>query len=163
MFSCQLSDVVNSVRRHLFPFDPRNPRHGLFFHFDVSLTGYCKDNRQYTRRNNIYVVLCGNTNVWLARTPSRNNPVMSEYINTCNHDSCWCSDGVDRPITDWYFGMARSINADTGKTIAPRDMETHAYVRRILPIEVQCRIDPRDNNNYLRLLEHYKPLERAGI
>jgi len=90
-----------------------------------------------TRSNIIHFMFCGNTNVFTAVNSGNNKWInafdvpLDRWINTCNHDACWIESGIQQPLNDLYFTMAKDIIAELTQynqgNIAPADLQHNVH------------------------------------
>jgi len=108
-------------------------RVGLMFHITASVAKYSNDKDTVETSRNIFFLLCGNTNVWIAeqdphkeerRWGGINSIPLDAWKNTSNHDSCWRSDGVESPLSQIYFDMCDEVNRQLPEEdrVAPKDL-----------------------------------------
>lgn len=71
---------------------------------------------------------------------------VDHWINTCNHDSCWRSDGLSF-ITQAYFDMCKQVNAD----VAPKDLSSHfSFTHHEFFHRVSVITQNKKDENYVR-------------
>lgn len=93
MFTLKTSDLLCTLVEQLLP--TNNSSKGIRFNLRAQVWEYgCK--RVLSKE------------ICLVVTERRN--VFFNLKNTSNHDSCWKSDGIERPITDLYFAMCVEYN-----------------------------------------------------
>lgn len=93
-------------------FDKTRP--GLLVSLDLRLSHYALSQEEYHRSAMAYVVLTGNTSVFVATTTDHtrwNELPGNAWANTSNHDSCWRSDGF-RFLSTMYFNMCEEMNLE---------------------------------------------------
>jgi hypothetical protein len=189
MFSMRASDVISAITDQLLPQELWNPikreqtkdgfgfvttHQALIFRLDLRLSYYSEE-MTINRSQQMFFVLCGHRHVWVAKEPADNENrwfnwktiPMDQWDNTSNHDSCWRTDGLDSPISQVYFEMAESINAELGeeKSVAPKDMSDHTYFGLGSPFEsiyVTHGKDPKDRNSYRRHIVGIEPIVKVG-
>ncbi len=135
MFSIPITTVVADLTDHILgrsrarPFineDGTRTEPGVAFTFDLSLAVYSP--RQIEQRKVFWIVVAG-YKVFVAATKiSYSGSYLRDNLhweNTCNHDSCWRTDGLHRPIADEFFKMAQAINAELDDEVAPAEMSQH--------------------------------------
>lgn len=87
-----------------------------------------------SRSKFIYFLFCGNTNVFVSvqKWPTDVFSIpLTQFTNTSNHDSCWRDDGVNSPINDLYFTMAKEVISEVEKynsvKVAPAELEKNVF------------------------------------
>lgn len=130
---------------------------GLLFRFDVQLAYYGGGSEQRSERREVFFAICGH-HVFFAHRGFASRKPISEltWENTSNHDSCWRSDGLGRPLNELYFEMSRQVNSKRKKDVAPRDMSEHVFTPLSRPlferVNMSWHRDPTDERNYKREL-----------
>lgn len=188
MFAIPAKNVVEMLVDNLYPrrFQnlPKNPSEGLAATFkkgcyfttglgialDVELATYDGKTKnkciQISRRTRLYVLLTGNVSVFTAVEQQYDRWLYSsdvptdKWVNTCNHDSCWRSDGM-KTISDLYFQFAEEINAEREKNgldkVAPRMMSDHSRVLNFQHLAVE--FDRVPGEDYRRQVNHVRRLD----
>jgi len=63
------------------------------------------------------------------------------WINTCNHDSCWRSDGL-RFLTKYYFDMCEKVAPDIAPIEVPTEMSIGWMSFKVINVEVHFNHKP---------------------
>lgn len=143
MFQIDVSRVITQLSRMLILYGDQlqrpedwQARSNLGIRFlvrmDASDYGYI-NNTQVTKERSrcvmMSIIVTTGHRVYLAQgNDLQFDPKPEDYKNTCNHDSCWYSDGIERYISQAYFDAAEyvheRINLYLGENHkkAPKDM-----------------------------------------
>ncbi len=113
MFDTKISDSIITIVRGLHVPEYGHKLNGLLFTLDLNVSDYSKSKKENDRRH-VYFLVGGNRSVWFATedfgpTMWKGIP-LNEWVNTSNHDACWSSYGIDRPLTKLYFEMCDRVN-----------------------------------------------------
>ena len=139
-------------------FDRTRP--GLLVTLDLRMSHFALSQEEYHRSALAYVVLTGNTSVFVATTtdftPWHQLPG-NAWENTSNHDSCWREDGF-RFLNTLYFEMCEGMNAEIqahgSSPLAPREFNQFCSLGTIAGppwVEVLVCSTPKDDR-YKRTL-----------
>jgi hypothetical protein len=149
MIESKLADVIANVYEHIFRrsgicsvrYDLDNQsriasRHADAVLFSVSVTFDVPHElrRTYsvrTRSTFIHTILCGNVHVWFTVGPDYNpmDVPLSKWKNTSNHDSCWRTDGLNRPLSEVYFRFCDLAQdcVPQHQRVAPMEVHTNCF------------------------------------
>lgn len=132
---------------------------GLYITLDLRVHNYTEDISTFRFAHFLF---CGNVSVWFATTDeycNLNQICNDQWINTSNHDVCWRTDGVERPLWTTYFTMTTEVlEASENKELCPNDLHNQSFlsftpVRRVI---IDYRQD--DENKYRRKIVRVKSL-----
>lgn len=74
---------------------------------------------------------------------------------TSNHDSCWRSDGVSAPLSNFYFTMCEEVNSKK----APMKLESCVYFglsQSFKFLEINCQLTEDDSHYELEILGNWE-------
>jgi hypothetical protein len=157
MFKMPLAQTIEIVKDAILP-RGTSQRGGDKFWPSLLFTADCelsdpKDNR--TLRTTIHFILCGNVKVFCAsgeRPPAyrlAHQIPLEKWKMTCDHDSCWRGDGINRPINDLFFSMAAELN----DKVAPAELHQHVFTVTpfVQKVRVLLEVDPnKDDSGYTK-------------
>jgi hypothetical protein len=122
--------------------DGRIVKKGVKLELDLSMNNH---HTNKSRRNSIYFVLCGNTNVFVAPRHAGYVLEPADFDNLSNHDVCW-RDAIQKYLNNIYFKWSEEICGGR----APIDMDSRCFMGLFTTCElvkVEMVHNPRDSKD----------------
>lgn len=153
MFSCQIDNAISEIAIAALMGPGRNPEDGVYVRARVFVRPHPHAERDVSRfLHFVFRRICPNgsfVNTWFQLGGETGFiPDDAAWINTCNHDSCWRSDGVRSPIVKAYFDLCNEVAPKK----APIELEATAHIDHVAIVKIQVK--PTGDDGYHQTLVH---------
>lgn len=156
MFHMNVDTVVSELKESLLPRAQINEK-ALYVCLDLRLRHYrhVSEGFEFGASTFVHFVLYSpygsSTHTFIAQGDPYADLSLLAWENTSNHDSCWRTDGVGKPLHEIFMDLANEVNRQVHEagfpTVAPVEIKQHCAFRMSNPwslIDVEVKRDPNE-------------------
>lgn len=156
MFDMRVEDVIVALVENMLPV---GSAHGLYVRLRLEVSSNPRDDDDERKRVQAYAHFLFDrrtnyTKVFFA-SGDYNLPAMDKFVMTCDHDSCWRSDGLNK-LVEMFFSMGDEVR---GKDEKYSELQQFNRIDAVNKIEIESVRDKKDPYGYQRVITVLKVIK----